>query len=327
MHLAIIISLIVMSGCTSSPDASAIRPDWIDKGNSLEMNNEYMTAVGQGRQRARATDNAVANLLASFSVNVRAESKVVTEAIKNESALGVTMESSTTLLRSITTETDQAIQGVEISETWLSPEGEYYALAILHKRNAAHNLTDSIMRLDTETADLIDYSINLAPNSILSLNALRSARDLQVARQMSNLQLKHISGHSIPEDISAQQVEQLIRDKLTSLSISLADKSEAYAVVLESGLSSLGIKTTEKSALQISGKVTLTEPSYINDWYWLQGSYEVTLTEHGQVISRKRWPLKVSSLQAELLSTRLADKIAHEMAGYLQAIMSDAPSP
>ena len=74
--------------------------------------------------------------------------------------------------------------------------------------------------------------------------------------------------------------------------------------------------------------VTLTVlfPAYIDAWYWLRGSYELTITENGQVISRKRWPIKVSAKQKELLAPRLQDKVNSRMNEYLQQLISDSPT-
>ena len=58
----------------------------------------------------------------------------------------------------------------------------------------------------------------------------------------------------------------------------------------------------------------------------LRGSYQLTISENGKVISRKRWPIKVSSRQKELLAPRLQDKLNTNMTQYLQQLFSDAPT-
>lgn len=328
IFLPILLSFLISAcaGPTLQQQARAERPDWIDHAQETYPSNDYLTAVGQASDRTIAGKNAIANLVEIFSVRVRAETITLTEAMKQESALGVTMESSTTLQRNIETESDQAIEGVEIKQTWLSPTGEYYALAVLQRRSAAQNLTESIMALDTETAELIDYCINTAPNSILAVNALRSARDQQMTRKMANLQLKYISGSGIPEDISSQKIEQLIRQKLASLEISVDADKQRQQKSLEAGLSKLGVKVVAQSSLQISADIDVTDPDFINDWYWLRGSYELMLSENGQAISRKRWPIKVSAKQMDLLMPRLQDKLNANMTNYLQQLVSDSPS-
>ncbi|RBW46587.1 hypothetical protein DS885_07400 [Psychromonas sp. B3M02] len=321
-------SVFLLSACStpSSTQTDNQRPTWIDHAQTEYPESQYLTAVGQASNRTRAGKNAVANLLEIFSVNVRAETRTLTEAVKQESALGVTMESSSTLQRDIQTETEQAIQGVEIKQTWLSPSGEYYALAVLHRLSASQNLTESIVALDEKTAELIDYSINQAPNAIASINALRSARDVQITRKMANFQLQYISGSGVPVDISSDKIEQLIKQKLAALAIAAKADTESQAKAIQSGLSSLGVQVTDNANIEVTGYADVTNPALIESWYWLRGSYELSLSENGQVISRKRWPIKVSAKQKDLLKLRLQDKLSTRMDEYLQQLISDSPS-
>ncbi|WP_413693473.1 LPP20 family lipoprotein [Psychromonas sp. KJ10-2] len=321
-------SVFLLSACStpSSTQGDNQRPTWIDHAQTEYPESQYLTAVGQASNRTRAGKNAVANLLEIFSVNVRAETRTLTEAVKQESALGVTMESSSTLQRDIQTETEQAIQGVEIKQTWLSPSGEYYALAVLHRLSASQNLTESIVALDEKTTELIDYSINQAPNAIASINALRSARDVQITRKMANFQLQYISGSGVPVDISSDKIEQLIKQKLAALAIAAKADTESQAKAIQSGLSSLGVQVTDNANIEVTGYADVTNPALIESWYWLRGSYELSLSENGQVISRKRWPIKVSAKQKDLLKLRLQDKLSTRMDEYLQQLISDSPS-
>jgi len=325
---ALLTTVFLLSACVSQPseEGDNERPSWIDHAQVDYPESQYLTAVGQASNRTRAGKNAVANLLEIFSVNVRAETRTLTEAVKQESALGVSMESSSTLQRDIQTETEQAIQGVEIKQTWLSPSGEYYALAVLHRLSASQNLTESIVELDQKTAELIDYSINQSPNAIASINALRAARDVQITRKMSDYQLRYINGSGVPTDISSNKIEQLIKQKLAALSISAQADTESQVKAIQSGLSSLGVKVADNATIEVSGKADITNPTLIDAWYWLRGSYELSISENGQVISRKRWPIKVSAKQKDLLKLRLQDKLSTRMNEYLQQLISDSPT-
>ena len=320
----ILLVFLLLSGCSSS--STVERPEWIDHAAERYPSPAYLSAVGQGSTRDRASKKALANLLEIFSVRVKSESRTLTEGIKKESVLGVTLESSSTIQRNIATETEQVIQGAEIKESWLSPSGQYYVLAVIHRISAAQQLTESIMTLDAETANLIEYSDSTATNSIIALNALRSARDKQVTRKMADVQLSYLSGSGIPPDVSTQDIESLIREKLASLAINVAAETTVQKNALAAGLSRLGIKVVESSAFQVAGKMTLTAPAYVDSWYWLRGSYELTMSENGQVVSRKRWPLKVSTRQKDLLKMRLQDKLDAHMDEYLQILVSDTPS-
>lgn len=324
--ITVLITSLLLSACVSTTDQEK-RPLWIDNAQASYSITDYLTAVGQASKRDLATKNAKANLAEIFYVLVHAETKTLTEATKKESVLGVTMESSTSLQRNIQTETDQVIRGVFIKESWLSPSGEYYALALLEKRKAAIILTESIMELDQSSAEFIDYSINRAPNTIAALNALRSARDDQLTRAMANLKLKQISVSGIPADISSAKIEKLITEKLASMQISVvAPSSLSHAQTIQSGLAQLGVTVVPESTIQISADIDIADPISMNGWYWLRGSYELSISENGQVISRKRWPVKISAKQQGMLMWRLKDSINDKIENYLIELVSDSPT-
>ena len=324
--ITVLITCLLLLACASTNDQEK-RPLWIDNAQASYPTTDYLTAVGQASKRDRATKNATANLAEIFYVSVHAETKILTEATKEASALGVTMESSTSLQRNIQTETDQAVSGVVIKDSWLSPSGEYYALALLEKRKAAMALTESIMELDESTAEFIDHSINSAPNAIAALNALRSARDEQLARAMANLQLKQVSASGIPTDISSAKIEKLITKKLASMQVSVVvPSSPSHAQTIQSGLAQLGVTVVPKSTIQISADIDIADPISINGWHWLRGSYELSIFENGQVISRKRWPVKISAKQQGMLMLRLKDSINDKIESYLIELVSDSPT-
>ncbi|MCP5079637.1 MAG: hypothetical protein GY951_16485 [Psychromonas sp.] len=324
-YIAMLLSCLFIFSCASTADEQK-RPEWIDNGKVSYPENDYLSAVGQASKRDRAGKNAKANLAEIFYVNVRAETTSLTQATKGESVLGVTMESSSSLQRSIQTKTELAMSGVKIKESWLSPSGEYYALAVLGKRQAAMSLNESIMELDNSTAELINYSISIAPNSIASLNALREARDEQMTRKMANLQLKQVSVSGVPVDISSKKIERLIGKKLASMQISIEADSDKQTKTVQSGLAQLGVKVVGQSNIVVSADFDITEPTLIKGWYWLRGSYELSLAEDGQVISRKRWPLKVSAKQKQLLMPRLEDSVNAKITQYLTELVSDSPT-
>lgn len=322
---AMLMMAIFITACSSGTENDT-RPQWIDKASNLYPEQQFLSAVGEGSTRNLAAKNALANLTEIFSVNVSAETKSITDAVKKQSAVGVTSESATIFNRTVQTRTEQAVKGVEIKESWQSPQGNYYALAVLEKSSAADNLRSSITEMDKQSADYIDYSIHQAPNVIASINALRSARDLQMSRKMANVQLKYISGLGMGSDISSDKIEQLIRQKLAALEVSVEAEDKRTKKAIQSGLAAMGVKLVDSAAVKVVAAMDITEPVQLNSWYWLRGSIELSIVEQQQVISRKRWPVKVSAQQAEMLTPRLQDKLSQDIKGYLQQLVSDAPT-
>jgi len=316
------LSLFLIAGCSHHEQND--RPEWIDKAAKSYPESQYLTAIGEGGSRNLSIKNAQSNLAEIFSVNIRAESKLLTQAIKTESRLGVTLESSNTLQKTIETEIKQTIQGVEIKESWLSPSGDYYTLAVLNKRIATQNLMQSIADLDEQTESYIHYSEQQAPNVILALNALRSARDLQVTRNMLNLQLTYVNGSGLLNDRSHSDIEQLIKRQLASLKVNVVGEQNK---LLKSEVAALGMSVATQANLALTATLVTHDAFFADGWYWLRGTYQLTLSENNEVISSQRWPLKVATKRDEQLNERLQAKLAGNVKGYLQQLMSDQPEP
>ena len=321
----LLLSSLLLASCASQPDLTE-RPEWIDHAQALYPSDTYLTAIGQASKRDRAAKNSVANLVEIFSVEVRAKTNVLTEATKTESAVSVTAESSTSLQRTIETETSQAVSGVEIKESWLSPEGEYYALAVLEKQKLAVSLRETIDELDTSTADNINFSINTAVNEIASINALRKARDNQIARQIANMQLKQVSLAGVPSDISSNKIEMLIDKKIAAIKISVSAEGELHKQTVEAGIAAMGMQVSDTAKIHVAALVDVGKPTLINKWYWLRGSYQLSVSQNGKVISRKRWPIKVSAKEKELLDSRLEDRLNSKISDYIIELVSDSPA-
>lgn len=320
--LSLLFSCLLLLSCSSNSS----RPDWVDNPSNSYSESDYLTAVGQSDKRDRASKSAIANIAEIFSVNVNAQTATLTEATKQQSVLGISTESSTFLRRNIETETQQAISGIEIKKTWLSPQGEYYALAVLNKRKAALSLNETIMELDEASLKLIEFSRNGATNELASLNALREARDLQLIRTMANVQLAQVGVSGIGTDFSDLKLEQMIVEKLASIKMSVVVDSVRHKRTLQGGLAQLGITVVDYSNLQVTADIDITEPTLIDGWYWVRGSYALSVADNGIMLSHKRWPVKISAKQQETLMPRLQDSVNKKISDYLIELLSDPPS-
>ncbi len=326
MNIKLLFSIVIIffiASCSSTPDLTK-RPEWIDQAQSLYPSAQYLTAVGEGVNLSRARKNALANLVEIFSVNVKAQTNVITKGTKSDSVLGVSAESSSSLSRTIQTETKNTVNGVVIKQSWLSQTGQYYALAVIEKQKLATSLRETIGELDRSTAQDIDFSIDNAPNDIAAINALRKARDNQIARHMANMQLKQVSIGGVPNEISSSKIEALIDKKIASLSVSVSTQNVQNKQTVEAGLAAMGIRVTESGKLKVLAKIDVSSPVHINEWYWLRGSYQLSISEDGKVISHKRWPIKVSAKDASMLNSRLNDNLNKKISEYIIELVSDS---
>ncbi|TRX53931.1 LPP20 family lipoprotein [Thalassomonas sp. M1454] len=314
----------LLAACSSNDDTTP--PSWINSPDSLYPSTQYLTAVGQASKRDRASNVALANLAKIFTVEIEADSSDLTSAVSTSSLAGMQTTTTQELSRNIVTNTELELQGAIIKEAWQSPTGDYYALAILEKQKAARHLTQTIRNADKNTQQLISYSSNQAPNIVLALTSLRQARAEQIKREVANKQLVQVANQGIVNKTSSKEIETLIKLSLAELKVATAAESERSNNVLQSALGQLGIPHAIESNLTLKANLDTIDPTFTNQWYWLRGSYDLSILDGDTVISSKRWPIKISAKEEQLLEARLQDQISAKLPDYLIELLSTQPT-
>ena len=314
----------ILSGCNST--ANEQKPVWIDKPESVYDNSLYLTAIGQASKRDRAANRALANLANIFSVTITDKSEFHAEASSQKTAEGTQDQLKEKLIRNIASYTHHELEGAEIKESWQSPDGEYYALAILDKQVMATRLKKIIHSSDSATLELLKYSSDTAPNFINSFHALIQARNEQLSREEANKQLTIVASTGVQAQTSSKEIELLSHNMLAQLKVSGKAESDSSLLALQAAISQLGIVYDGSSSLMLEAKLDLTEPMLKDDWYWLRGSYELNFIQENTVISRKRWPVKISAKDKGHLNSRLKDKLNSKIPAYLIELLSSPPA-
>lgn len=314
-------------GCSSTDN---VPPAWITNAESQYPASQYITAVGEASTKENASNLALVNLAKIFSVDIKSTSSDLTQAISQQSDAGSFVESTQKISRSIVTKTDIELQGAMIKETWQQPQknnnGHYFALALLNKNLAAKRLILAIRSADQDTANLLAYSANKAPNLVLALHALRNARDVQIKRELDHQQLLIVTDKGIINKIGVKDIEAMMRDALATLKIASVAESSSSKALLQSGLGEIGIQSVKDSNLILKANLELLDPANIQGWYWLRGSYELSISDGDNVISQKRWTVKISAKDEEMLMPRMKDHINKKVSGYLIELLSTKPT-
>jgi len=319
--LALTVTATIVSCGTT---ASEQKPDWIDSSETSYAQHMYLTAVGQASKRDRAANRALANLANIFTVTITDKSQFNSEVNSLTTAGGKQEHLKEELIRNISTFTHHKLEGAEVKETWQSPSGEYYALAVLDKQATARRLINIINDADKATMELLEYSKS-APNFVISFHALIKAKNEQLSRESANKQLSVVA-NAMPAKISSKDIEQLSFDALSNLNVASAAESENSSKALQAALNQVGINFDATSNTSLKAKLDLTEPSFREGWYWLRGSYELDFIQDGNVISRKRWPVKISAKDKAQLDTRLRDKLNKKLPSYIIELLASQPS-
>jgi hypothetical protein len=132
------------SGGVSSPSPtrqvavnnSKTKPKWVDSVDSVYNKSQYVAAVGYAASRDMAEKNALANLVAIFGQNIKADQAITNtynEAVKN----GVTAGWTDSIAMQNTIKTSASMDtlvGAEIKEIWQDKKNKvFYAVAVMEK--------------------------------------------------------------------------------------------------------------------------------------------------------------------------------------------------
>ena len=192
------VAAILLSACSSTPE----RPTWLDGADVHYPANVYLTASGEAKTSSVADNRALANLAKIFAVSIADESIDFSEAsISQSNASGSTIrqvENKQTLSRFVNTQAQQVLQGTGIVERWQDPvSGLQSSLAVMKKAPAAALFMQSIRAADEQTSAAVKYAEQQAPNPLIALSALESARERQITRLNDNNNLRVVTGNDI----------------------------------------------------------------------------------------------------------------------------------
>lgn len=311
--------LLGLPGCSSSGG----QPGWVDQPESAYPASTHLTAVGSADDRNTAADRATANLAKIFEVAVQ-DSSLDFSSAQVSSAQGQSLVSNEQKVsRTVTTEARQVLSGAQVVEYWESEQGRVSALAILAKQPAANRFRQSIMSLDREVKELVDYAGSKADSPVAALAALKRARSAQIQRDQANQNLMIVAdGRGIKGPYDAAAIETLIRNGLASLQLQVQAEDSSIQAEIQQALATLGVKVAEQSNLVLVGSLDVAPVEQKQAWFWLRGSYELIFKDGNNVLAKQRWPVKVSSTEPNLLPQRLRDEINGKLPGYVFELLS-----
>jgi LPP20 lipoprotein len=324
-HLPLLLILLpgVLVACSQAikPDA---RPDWVLGQDAKYPSSGYLQGHGQGDDLAIAKDRARADLAKNYSVKVSEQTKDVSS--YSQSTSGVE-KNSLDVNRSLTTRTDEILRGVEIADTWQdSVTQEYYALAVLSRSKAATALRQQIADLDASTRSYLDQARASDDLFVKIANATRAvyAQTTRTGLQQE-LQVVDITGNGMPPIWSLGQLQADRSALLARLKISAAATGQDAAAVrpiLAGALADAGFTVVGSGDYTMTANLNYANLSLRGDgWYWISGTLQVTLNANngGQAHGVRRWDVKVSATDPQLVHQRLLDQVALDLDTDIQA--------
>lgn len=310
----------LLAACAASPDAD--RPAWIDGPSERWPASAWLVGRGQSPSRAIAQDRARADLAKNFSVRVAETSRDVTRYEGSQpagkSATGTVRRSAR---REIETRTEQILRGVEIADLWRDPQsGEYHALAVLDRMQAAAGLREFIADRDAATAREIALAREAADPLTAARHATRAVT-LQVAREEAQRLLKVVDPSGLGEP-SRWQLEVLRSDRdalLARVRIRtqvVADPVGDLEPLLAGAVADAGFAAgSDAAGYLLRARLELTPLIDEQGWHWYRGSLQLELLDlpDRQPRGSVRWPVKVSARDAGTARQRVLDEIGRRL--------------
>ncbi|QUM82474.1 LPP20 family lipoprotein [Moritella sp. 5] len=314
---------ILMSACSSTPE----RPAWLDGADVNYPENVYLSASGQAKSASVADNRALANLAKIFEVSIADESIDFSEAsISQSNASGSTIrqvDNKQTLSRFVNTQAQQVLQGTRIVERWQDPvSGQQSSLAVMKKAPAAALFMQSIRAADEQTSAAVKYAEQQAPNPLIALSSLESARQRQITRLNDNNNLRVVTGNDINVEYSVETLTKMIKSRLAALSFSTLATDEQALLSLQGGASEVGVQLKDDSQYKLVLTLDKGAVEQRQAWYWLRGNIVLNVMDGSRSISNKRWPFKISAQSEQLLEQRLATKLSTELPGYVYQVLT-----
>ena len=316
-----------LAGCASQRDDTG-RPDWIDGNSKAYPKEQYLIGRGEAEHAAVARDRARADLAKIFEVNIREQSRDITE--YSRTGHGEDGESSleSSASREISARTDQTLSHIEITEVWQdSQTGRHYALAVLDRLKAGQQLRRDIQQLDTLTASAIAASRE--QNQVLrKLGQADRAVQAQLQRRALQRQLQVIdpAGTGVPSRYSLAQLLQdrnTLADRIRIRSVIVQDSTNQLPTLLNGALAESGFRAVDNDAnYQLEAGLVLT-PFQDKNWHWVHGTLTINLVSLQDRLTQGtyRWEIKQAGSRPSLASQRALDSLAARLNSELRQVI------
>ena len=314
-HISILIMVFIITACSSTSNQP---PLWINAPESAYPQNQYLSAVGLGRDAEQAKQVALANLSRIFSVSI-AEEQIDKSTFSTEQG-----KSSTNITRFISAKANQQLQGASIKETYQDQQGQSYAIAVLPKMPTAKAFRESIKQLDRTVLGNLHYAKNDAPNFFKALNSLEQAHVAQQQRENDNRSLLIVAPTGVPSTTTSADIENLIKQSLATISFNIESNDNFMQKQLSASTANLGVKVSNNSAMTLSGKID-KQPIYSQaGWFWQRGNIYISVADGEQTTQQMVYPYKISAQQQAMITSRLEDYLAKNLDTYiLKTIFKD----
>ncbi len=299
------------SGCASHQPAE---PDWVAGNSAKYISGQYLIGRGHAATQEEAKDRARADIAKVFQVAVVVDSEDIQSA-KSDGSGATKYESQTS--RQISTRTEKIISGIRIAELWQNPaDSSYHVLAVLPRSQAANSLRQQIAELDEATRDFIVQS-RKHDDLFMKIADASHSLELQQTREavQKNLQVVDITGRGVEPQWNSGKLKADLDGLLKRVSIAprvAAGSPDGLKEMVAGALAQAGfiLDTGDHPKFVLQANMKLTDLGLVDNWYWMRGNLEVTLTETAgnRVRGTRLWKIKGNAQNRDDAKRRAMNK-------------------
>jgi hypothetical protein len=295
------------------------KPGWVAGEAGAYPASRYLLGRGEGSSQQQAADRARAEIAKIFRVAIIDEA-VDTQTVTTTRKGGKkAREQQSEATRTVTTWTDELLEGVEIARVWHDRQMQrHYALAVLARAQTAQSLRRRMQQLDLQTETDLKHARE-DTDQLQRIGAMDRALEAQRQRQSLQQYLTIVEPAANATPVRWKQAE--LRSELTEAlrhihidALASNDPTGKLQAVLAGAVSRAGFTLAggQQSDYIARASLQLHELVEREGWYWLRGTLELQLTEPvaARVRGVKRWTIKVSAQQRELTQQRLLDQVS-----------------
>ena len=304
------------------------KPDWINGEAGFYPAHQYLTATGSASKSELAKDRALGNLAKILELQIREDSKSLTDTHVNLKDDKETVNKDIRLTQQINIRTDKVVQGARIAEMYQDEAVfTYHALAVLDRAQAGTNIREEMNRLDQETESELTRSQSKS-DPLMSMAALNKAVILQYERKtlQNSLKVIDVSGKGRPSKWNMADLRGKLENTLLSLRIATKVDNDPIGKLdqaVKSAMGNAGFPAANgSSAFTLVANLDTQDLGYQQGWYWLRGKLSIKLIgADGKIRGRKQWPLKVSALQRNESESRMMTQVSKKLNAELKSTM------
>lgn len=292
--------------------ASALQPDWIDNWSRYYPDNHYIGAVGYGKSRSAADEDALSQLAAFFGASV--STHTVVSSSSTSSSVGINTDESSrstySSASSITVDLSNMV-GTSFRERW-DDGRNYYSLAVIDRNktkeyyfsqaNTSAGVIKQAFELNPSEISFVNYHLvrNISENLVKYDEAMRILS--VVASPLAYLAEK------IP---ARNEISDLI-DRLTyNAGVNVVCDDEAWDYLCDdflSVLSSHGINIFDDETRYVISVDISIEPTEVPGNTLKFAKYSLTVTVHDQVLNKAIFTWKGSGREGQLSQDAAEDR-------------------